>query len=63
MPRADFERIVEQRAQEKFTHLRVTIDPDADLREAADRVRAINARGLVADLALASLSGGRSGAQ
>lgn len=56
MPRADFERIVEQRAQEKFTHLRVTIDPDADLREAADRVRAINARGLVADLALASLS-------
>jgi hypothetical protein len=55
LPRADFDRIVDQRAKEKFTHLRVTIDPGADLREAADRVRAINARGLVADLVLASL--------
>jgi hypothetical protein len=55
LPRAEFERIVDQRAQEKFTHLRVTLDAGADLREAADRVRAINARGLVADLVLASL--------
>ena len=52
MPRADFDHIVEQRASEKFTHLRVTIDPSADLREATDRVRAINSRGLVADLVL-----------
>jgi hypothetical protein len=55
IPRADFDRAVEQRTAEKFTHLRVTIDSDADLREAADRVRAINAHGLTADLALAAL--------
>jgi hypothetical protein len=55
LPRADFDRIVDQRAKEKFTHLRVTIDSGADLNEAADRVRAINGRGLVADLVLTSL--------
>lgn len=55
MPRAEFEQVVEQRAMEKFTHLRVTLDPAADLREAADRVRAINSRGLIADVALASV--------
>ena len=36
MPRPDFERLVEQRSQEKFSHLRVTIDAGTDLREAAD---------------------------
>ncbi|HEY6347022.1 MAG TPA: hypothetical protein VIY49_36495 [Bryobacteraceae bacterium] len=55
LARGDFENVVAQRAQEKFTHVRVTIEPGADLREAAERVRAINARGLVADLALASI--------
>jgi hypothetical protein len=55
LPRGDFENVLTQRAQEKFTHVRVTIEPGADLREAAERVRAINARGLVADLVLASI--------
>jgi hypothetical protein len=55
MPRAEFDRIATQRAEQKFTHLRVTLEATDDLREAADRLRAINARGMVADLALASL--------
>jgi len=59
IPRADFDRQVEQLAAQKFTHLRVTIESGADLREAADRVRAINARGMVADLVLAGLPAGR----
>ena len=59
LPRADFDRVVEQRAAEKFTHLRVTIEPGADLREAAERVRSINSRGLVADLGLSSVPADR----
>jgi hypothetical protein len=55
IPRADFEKLIEQRVKEKFTHLRVTIDPDTDLGEAADRVRAINTRGLLADLVLRAI--------
>ncbi|HLH41672.1 MAG TPA: DUF5060 domain-containing protein [Bryobacteraceae bacterium] len=55
LPRSDFDALVEERAKERFTHLRLTIDPDADLREAAERVRAVNARGLAADLVLASI--------
>jgi len=55
MPRAEFDAQVTQRAAEKFTHLRVTIDKGADLREAADRLRAINTRGLAADVAIASI--------
>jgi hypothetical protein len=55
MPRADFDRLVAQRAQEHFTHLRVVIEPGADLAEAAERIRAINARGLIADIVLASI--------
>lgn len=55
IPRAEFSTLVEQRAKDQFTHLRVTIDAGADLREAADRVREINSRGLVADLALAAI--------
>ncbi len=55
MPRADFDRLIDQRAAEKFTHLRVTIEPSADLREAAERILAINKKGIVADLALASI--------
>ena len=55
MPRADFDRLVAERAQEHFTHLRVTIEPAADLAEAAERIRAINVRGLTADIGLASI--------
>jgi hypothetical protein len=55
IPRTEFDRIATQRAEQKFTHLRVTIEAADDLREAADRLRAINARGVVADLAIASV--------
>lgn len=55
IPRPEFDAQIEQRAKEKFTHLRVTIAPGDDLREAAARIGAINARGLTADLVLASL--------
>ncbi|MDP8990110.1 MAG: DUF5060 domain-containing protein [Acidobacteriota bacterium] len=57
MPRGEFDKTVEQRAREKFTHLRVTIGAGTDLREAAERVRAINAKGLTADLVLAGIPG------
>src|SRR5258708_28551199 len=33
MPRAEVDALVEQRAKEKFTHLRVTIEPGGDLPE------------------------------
>ena len=55
IPRADFDKLVDQRAQEKFTHLRVTIGAATDLREAAGRIRSINAKGLTADLVLAAV--------
>jgi hypothetical protein len=55
MPRAEFDRIVDQRAKDRFTHLQVTIDAGTNLDEAPERIRAINAKGMVADLALASL--------
>ena len=55
MPRADFDRLIGQRIQEKFTHLRVTIAASTDMAEAAERVRAINSKGLTADLVLAAL--------
>lgn len=63
IPRAQFDTQVAQLANEKFTHLRVTLDSDADLREAADRVRAITARGLVVDLVLASIPAEREARQ
>jgi hypothetical protein len=59
IPRTDFDRTMEQRVGEKFTHLRVTIAKDADLNEAAERIRAINARGVVADVVLDSISADR----
>jgi hypothetical protein len=55
MPRGDFDRLLEQRAKDRFTHLQVTLEADTNLDEAAERVRAINAKGMVADLAFASL--------
>jgi len=59
IPRADFDSAVSQRLAEKFTHLRVTISSDADLREAADRIRAINMRGIVADVVLGGIPADR----
>jgi len=59
IPRADFDSTVTQRLGEKFTHLRVTISNDADLREAADRIRAINTRGIVADVVLGGIPADR----
>ena len=55
MPRPEFVAAVAARAAEKFTHLRVTLEPSADLREAADRIRVIHDRGLVTDLVLAAI--------
>ena len=55
MPRPDFERLVEQRSQEKFSHLRVAIDAGTDLGEAAARIRVINDKGLTADIVLAAI--------
>jgi hypothetical protein len=52
IPRPDFDEQLEARAAEKFTHIRVTIGADTDPDEAAARISAINARGLVADLVL-----------
>jgi len=59
IPRADFDRLVEQRVAEKFTHLRVTIAKDGDLNEAAERIRAINLRGVVADVVLQNIPADR----
>ena len=55
MPRTDFDRLVEQRSKEKFSHLRVTIEPATDLGEAAARIRTINEKGLTADIVLAAI--------
>jgi hypothetical protein len=55
MPRAEFEAAVAARAAEKFNHLRVTIEPATDLKEAAERIRVIHNRGLVTDLVFASI--------
>jgi hypothetical protein len=55
MPRADFDRLIDQHVKDRFTHLQVTIEADTKLDQAAERIRAINASGLVADVALASL--------
>jgi Domain of unknown function (DUF5060) len=55
MPRPDFDRLVEQRSQEKFSHLRVTLDAATNLGEAAARIRAINDKGLTADIVLRAI--------
>jgi hypothetical protein len=59
LPRSEFDAAIAQRGAEKFTHLRVTVAKDTDAREAAERVRAINARGMVADLALSGIPADR----
>jgi hypothetical protein len=62
MPRAEFDAVIAARAAEKFTHLRVTIDdpPEAweAMREAAGRVRAINEKGMVADIVFGRMPAG-----
>lgn len=55
MPRTDFDALIAARATEKFSHLRVMLDAKADLREAAERIRAINSRGLTADIMFAAI--------
>lgn len=55
MPRAEFDVTMARRADEKFTHLRLTIDAMTDLSEAAERIRAVNAKGLTADLVMAAI--------
>ncbi|HTB15896.1 MAG TPA: DUF5060 domain-containing protein [Bryobacteraceae bacterium] len=55
MPRAEFDALIAAREKEKFTHLRVTLDAQADLAEAAERIRAINGRGMTADLMFAAI--------
>ena len=59
IPRTDFDSAVTQKLAEKFSHLRVTIAKDADLSEAADRIRAINMRGIVADVVLGGIPADR----
>lgn len=54
-PRADFDSALDQYARDKFTHLRVVLDAGADVRKAAERIRAINAKGLTADIVLAAI--------
>jgi len=55
IPRSDFDRLVEQRSQEKFSHLRITLDATTDLGEAAARIRTINSEGMTADIVLAAI--------
>jgi hypothetical protein len=55
MPRAELDSVIAARAREKFSHLRVTLDANANLTEAADRIRAINSRGMTADLLFAAI--------
>ncbi len=55
LPRTDFDAQIAARAKEKFTHLRVTLDPGADLGEATERIRAIHAQGLTADIMFAKI--------
>src|ERR1700722_702248 len=55
MPHGEFDALIAARAKEKFTHLRVTLDANADLIEAAERIRAINSHGLTADIMFAKI--------
>lgn len=55
IPRADFDAQLAARAAEKFTHIRVTLEPSTDLKEATSRVQAIHDRGIVIDIAFGSL--------
>ncbi|MEQ1883837.1 MAG: putative collagen-binding domain-containing protein [Bryobacteraceae bacterium] len=55
IPRPEFDKAVSDRADGKYTHLRVTLAPNTNLNEAVERIRAINVKGLVVDLVLAAI--------
>src|SRR5215471_14340351 len=55
IPRNEFDSIVSARKKDGFTHLRVVLEANTDLREAADRVKAMNTEGIIADIALAAI--------
>jgi hypothetical protein len=55
IPRAGLDALIAAKAKEKFTHLRVTLEANANLGEAAERIRAINRHGLTADIMFAAL--------
>lgn len=55
LPRAELTSMIDARAKEKFTHLRVTLEAGANLDEAAARIREINQKGLVADVMLGAI--------
>ena len=57
LPDKELEDALAKAAADKFTHVRVTIPANADLKAAADRIRAINGHALVADVVLASIPG------
>jgi hypothetical protein len=57
MPRGELDAIIATRAKEKFTHLRVTLDANANLDEAAERIRAIHRQGLTADILFEKIPG------
>lgn len=57
LPDKEFEDALAKAAGSKFTHVRVTIPAQADLNAAAERIRAINGHGLVADVVLAAIPG------
>ncbi len=54
-----FAAVLKARREQGFTHLRVVIDKDSDLDAAAERIRAINDQGFVADLVLPVPEGSR----
>jgi hypothetical protein len=54
-PRAQFDSRIASLAKQKFSHLRLTLPANANLVEAAERIKAINARGLTADILFASI--------
>ena len=55
IPAEDFARAISKAADDKFTHIRVILPPNADLNAAFGRLRDINSHGLVADVAFASI--------
>ena len=55
LPRPEFDALIAARAKQKFTHVRVMLEANADLAEAAVRIRAINTQGLTADILFARI--------
>jgi len=55
MPKTELDQDIENLASAKFTHVRVKIEPGADLNDVAERLRAVSAKGLTADLVMGSI--------